>query len=399
MWSCFLALSLGSSLLACGKTEPSKAAAGPAMPVAVGVMEMKAQSVTLVKELPGRVSAYRVAEVRARVNGIVLKRLFEEGSDVKENQALFKIDPAAYQATLESANAMVAKADAMVASAKTLNERYAKLVESNAVSKQEYDNAVAQLKAAQADVAAARAAQKTARINLDYTRVVAPIAGRIGRAEVTEGAYVQQGTATMMATVQQLDRVYVDMTWSSTEALRLRRAIEAGELTRNGGPTEARVVLILEDGTEYAQAGTLQFSGVSVDPSTGSIVLRAVVPNPKVELLPGMFVRARIEEGVQPHAILVPQMAVTRDQNGRPVVLVVDAANKVVRRTLETDRVIGDSWLVTKGLAAGEQVIVEGLQKVRPGALVAPGPAAPGSAASESTAAAPGSAVPGSAAN
>lgn len=364
------------ALAGCGKGDQAKAAAtGAPAPVPVGVVTLQAESVTLMKELPGRVAPFRVAEVRARVNGIVQKRMFAEGSDVKEGQALFKIDAAPYQATLESAQALVTKGEAAVAAAKTLNERYEKLVASNAVSKQEYDDAVTRVKSAQADVAGARAAVKSARINLDYTTVQAPIAGRIGRADVTEGAYVQAGTATLMATVQQLDKVYVDMTWSSTEAMRLRRSIEAGTLQQTG-EASAKVVLFLEDGTQYAEPGVMQFADASVDPSTGSISLRAVVPNPKFELLPGMFVRAKIEEGTNPNAVLVPQRAVARDQNGRPTALVVLADNRVERRTLETDRVIGDAWLVTKGLAPGDRVIVEGIQKVRPGAVVVPGPVA-----------------------
>jgi membrane fusion protein (multidrug efflux system) len=256
----------------------------------------------------------------------------------------------------------------MIESAKSLSERYGKLIESNAVSRQEYDDAVVKVKTAQADLAAARAAVQSARINLDYTLVTSPLAGRIGRAEVTEGAYVQQATATLLATVQQLDRMYVDLTWSSADALRMRRAIEAGTLETVDG--EARVTIVLEDGRDYGTPGTLQFAGVSVDQTTGSIALRATVPNPKGELLPGMFVRARLDEGTNPAAILVPQRAVSRDQGGRPIAFVVDKDSKVERRSLVTDRVVGDSWLVTEGLAAGDRVVVDGLQKIRPGAVV-----------------------------
>ena len=367
-------LALSALVVGCGKSEK---AAPPAAgkPVEVGVVTVKAQEVALVKELPGRTSAFRVAEVRARVNGIVQKRLFTEGTDVVENQPLFKIDPAPYQATLESALAQVAKGEAGVAAAKSLVERFGKLVESNAVSRQEYDDAVTKLKTAQADVAAGRAAVKTARINVDYTTVRAPIAGRIGRAEVTEGAYVQQSTATLLASVQQLDKLYVDVTWSSSEALAMRRAIASGALKTTAG--EAKATIVLEDGRDYELPGVLQFADVSVDQSTGSIALRVIVPNPKGELLPGMFVRAKIDEGTSPNAILVPQRAVTRDQAGRPQALIVDKSGKVDRRTLVTDRAVGDSWLVTQGLAAGDQVIVEGLQKVRPGAQAIPVPAQP----------------------
>jgi membrane fusion protein, multidrug efflux system len=342
-------------------------------PVEVGVVTIQPQSVTLRKELPGRTSAVRVAEVRARVNGIVQKRMFEEGSDVKQNQPLFKIDPAPYAATYESSQAAVARAEATVAQAKSLAERYQKLIETNAVSKQELDDANARVKQAEADLAGARAAVKRAGIDVGYTTVTAPLSGRIGRAEVTEGGYVQAATATLLATIQQIDNIYVDLTWSSAEALRLRRAVESGELKTDSGA--AKVLLLLEDGREYGEEGKLQFADVTVDATTGSISLRAVFPNPKRELLPGMFVRARIDEGTQANAILVPQRGITRDQAGRPMALVVGAGNKVERRQLETAREIGDAWLVTSGINAGDQVIIEGLQKVRPGAEVKPVPA------------------------
>jgi membrane fusion protein, multidrug efflux system len=317
--------------------------------------------------------------VRARVNGIVQKRLFEEGSDVKPGQPLFKIDAAPYAATLESSQAQVARAEANIASTKSLAERYQKLIETNAVSKQELDDAIAKQKTAEADLAAARAAVKRASIDVGYTTVTAPLAGRIGRAEVTEGGYVQAQTATLLATIQQIDQIYVDLTWSNAEAMRLRRAIESGELQSQGG--KAQVVLLLEDNREYAERGTLQFADVTVDASTGSISLRAVFPNPKRELLPGMFVRARIDEGTQANALLVPQRAVSRDQAGRPMALVVSAANKVERRQLVTEREIGDAWLVTSGINPGDRVIVEGLQKVRPGGDVIAVPASGGAKA------------------
>ncbi|MEJ7597270.1 MAG: efflux RND transporter periplasmic adaptor subunit, partial [Kofleriaceae bacterium] len=337
-------------LVACGKSDapPASGPPGGGKPVEVGVIVVKPEAVTLVKELPGRTSAFRIAEVRARVNGIVQKRLFEAGSDVVVNQPLFKIDPAPYQAALESAQAQVAKADASVAASKSLVERFAKLIESNAVSRQEYDDAVPKLKTAQADGAAARALVKTARINLDYPTVRSPIAGRIGRAEVTEGAYVQQTTATLLASIQQLDKLYVDVTWSSAEALAMRRALASGALKSSEG--EAKVTIVLEDGRNYDIPGVLQFADVSVDQTTGSIALRAIVPNPKGELLPGMFVRAKIDEGTNPQAILVPQRGVTRDQNGKPVALVVDKTSKVERRMIVTARAIGDSWRVSQGL-------------------------------------------------
>lgn len=372
-----LLLAAALHLAACGKDAagPANAAPGGNKPAEVGVVTLTEQPVTLTRELPGRTSAFRVAEVRARVNGIVQKRLFAEGADVKAGQALFAIDPAPYQATLDSALAQLARAEATVESASSLAERYTTLIQSNAVSRQEYDDAVIRVKTAQADVAAARAAVKTARINLGYTKVTAPLAGRIGRAEVTEGAYVQQASATLLATIQQLDQVYVDLTWSAADVLRLRRAIEAGALETTDGQT--RVTIVFEDGREHPHAGTLQFADASVDQATGTIALRAIVPNPKGDLLPGMFVRARIDEGTIRSAILVPQRGVTRDQGGRPTALVVGADGKVERRTLTTDRAVGDAWLVTDGLAAGDRVIVEGLQKVRPGAAVVAVEAAP----------------------
>ncbi len=362
-------------MAACGKDDATGAKPGGPPPTPeVGVITVQPQTVSLVRELPGRTSAFRIAEVRARVNGIVLKRLFTEGTDVKAGQPLFQIDSAPYQAALESAQAQLARAEANAASVKSLAERYEKLVETNAISRQEYDDTLARQTSAAAEVAAARAAVKAARINLDYTRVVAPIAGRIGRSEVTEGAYVQQSSATLLATIHQLDTVYVDLTWSSAELMRLRRSLEAGELVTADG--QATVHVVLEDGRDYPHPGKLQFADVSVDQSTGSVALRAIVPNPNGELLPGMFVRARIAEGTKPDALLVPQRAVSRDQTGRPLALVVDSAGKVERRQLEADRAVGDSWLITKGLAAGDRVIVEGLQKVRPGSTVKVVPAA-----------------------
>ncbi len=361
------------ALAACSRQPAGPPAA--AAPVEVGVVTVTPTSVTLTRELPGRTSAFRVAEVRARVNGIVLKRLFTEGADVKEGQKLFLIDPAPYQAALDGAKAALARAEANVANARLTAERYADLVKDKAVSRQEYENATAALKTADADVAAARAAEQAARINLGYTTVTSPVSGRIGRSAVTEGAYVQAGQATLLATVQQLDPVYVDVTQSTSEVLRLRRDLESGKL-QSAGQGKAKVRLVTEDGREYGPEGALQFADVTVDPSTGSITLRALFPNPKGELLPGMFVRARLDEGVNPQALLVPQTGVTRDQKGLPTALVVTADRKVERRQLVTDRAIGDAWLVTSGVKPGEQVIVEGLQKVRPGAAVNPVPAA-----------------------
>jgi membrane fusion protein (multidrug efflux system) len=369
----FLALTLASFAAGCGRKAATQAPTGP---IEVGVVTLAPVAVTLTRELPGRTSAYRVAEVRARVNGIVLKRLFTEGSDVKEGQRLFTIDPAPYQAALDSAKATLARAEANAANAKLTEDRYADLLQDNAVSKQEYDNAMASLTVADADVAAARAALDTARINLGYTKVTSPVSGRVGRSAVTEGAYVMAAQATLLATVQQLDPVYVDLMQSSVEVLQLRREFAEGKL-RGAGKDQAVVKLVFDDGREYDVPGTLQFADVTVDPTTGSIALRALFPNPRKELLPGLFVRARLEEGVAPDAILVPQAGVTRDQKGQPTALVVNAQNRVERRQLVTDRTVGDAWLVTAGVKAGDRVIVEGLQKVRPGAEVTAVPASP----------------------
>jgi membrane fusion protein (multidrug efflux system) len=364
---------LALALAACSR-GPGKAA-GPPGPVEVGVVTLEPTAVTLTRELPGRTSAFRVAEVRARVNGIVQKRLFVEGSDVREGQPLFRIDAAPYRAALEGAKAQLARAEAQLANARLVAQRNSELVADNAVSRQEYESATAALKASEADVAAGRAAVEAAEINLGYTTVTSPVAGRIGRSAVTEGAYVQQAQATLLATVQQLDPVYVDLTQSSVEVLRLRRDLEEGRL-QSAGKGEAKVRLVLEDGREYGLPGTLQFTDVTVDPSTGSIGLRALFPNPSRDLMPGMFVRARLEEGVNPEALLVPQQAVSRDQKGLPFALVVSPERRVERRQIVADRAVGDAWLVTAGLKRGEQVIVDGLQKVRPGAEVKPVPAA-----------------------
>jgi membrane fusion protein (multidrug efflux system) len=367
-----LAFLLSTALLSGSPGEQKQAA--QAGPVEVGVVTVEPTSVTLTRELPGRTSAFRVAEVRARVNGIVLKRLFTEGSEVQEGQRLFLIDPAPYQAVVEAAKGTLSHAEANLVNVKAVAERDADLVRDNAVSKQEYETSQSALKVAEADVASARAALDTAKINLGYTTVTSPVSGRIGRSAVTEGAYVQAAQATLLAVVQQLDPVFVDLTQSTAEVMRLRRDLETGKLQSAGGG-RAKVRLVTEDGREYGLPGSLQFTDVTVDPGTGSVALRALFPNPKAELLPGMFVRARLDEGVNPAALLVPQIGVTRDQKGLPTALVVGADGKVERRTLVADRAIGDAWLVTQGVKAGEQVIVEGLQKVRPGAQVKPVPA------------------------
>ncbi|WP_334041110.1 efflux RND transporter periplasmic adaptor subunit [Burkholderia ambifaria] len=352
-------------LAACGKKE----SAPPPQTPEVGVVTVQPQSVPVFTELPGRTSAFLVAQVRARVDGIVLRREFTEGGDVKAGQRLYKIDPAPYIAQLNSAKATLAKAQANLVTQNALVARYKVLVAANAVSKQEYDNAVATQGQAAADVAAGKAAVDTAQINLGYTDVVSPITGRVGISQVTPGAYVQASQATLMSTVQQLDPVYVDLTQSSLDGLKLRQDVQSGRL-KTSGPGAAKVSLILEDGKTYSDAGKLQFSDVTVDQTTGSVTIRAVFPNPGRVLLPGMFVRARIEEGVNENAFLVPQIGVTHDAKGQAVALVVNASNKVEPRPLKTTGMQGQNWIVEGGLQAGDRVIVQGVEKVRPGATV-----------------------------
>lgn len=349
----------------CGKKQ--EAAAPP--PPEVSVVTLKTQDVPLTTELPGRTSAYRIAEVRPQVSGVLLKRLFAEGSEVKAGQPLYQIDPAPYQAQLGSAEAALQRAEASGVSARVLAERYEKLVSANAVSKQEFDNAVAGRAQALADIASAKAALETARINLNYTKVLAPISGRIGRSSVTEGALVTAQQATALATIQQLDPIYVDVTQPSTVLLKLRRELAAGKLKKLGDE-QAEVQLTLDDGTAYEHAGKLQFAEAEVDPSTGSVTMRAVFPNPDGLLMPGLFVRERVPEASNPQGLLVPQRAVTRLPNGKPAALVVNAEGKVEQRELVTDRGVGSNWLVSDGLAAGDRVIVEGSQKAPPGTPV-----------------------------
>ncbi|KAG8149928.1 efflux RND transporter periplasmic adaptor subunit [Burkholderia catarinensis] len=352
-------------LAACGKKE----SAPPPQTPEVGVVTVQPQSVAVFTELPGRTSAFLVAQVRARVDGIVLRREFTEGSDVKAGQRLYKIDPAPYVAALNSAKATLAKAQANLVTQNALVARYKVLVAANAVSKQDYDNAVATQGQAAADVAAGKAAVDTAQINLGYTDVVSPITGRVGISQVTPGAYVQASQATLMSTVQQLDPVYVDLTQSSLDGLKLRQDVQSGRL-KTSGPGAAKVSLVLEDGKTYAEPGKLQFSDVTVDQTTGSVTIRAVFPNPGRVLLPGMFVRARIEEGVNENAFLVPQIGVTHDQKGQAIAMVVNASNKVEPRPLKTTGMQGQNWIVEGGLEAGDHVIVQGVDKVRPGATV-----------------------------
>ena len=342
---------------------------GPGGPLEVAVLTITPSPVTLTQDLPGRISAFRVAEVRARVNGIVLRRLFTEGSDVTEGQVLYEIDPAPYQAALDSALGTLARAEANARTASLKEERYKQLLAAKAVSKQDYDDAFANQRTFEADVLSGKAAVQTARINLDYTKVTSPVAGRIGISQVTEGAYVQASTATLLATVQQIDRVYVDVTQASSNVLRLKRDFAAGRLKADE-TGKARVQLILENGEVYPEEGALQMSDVTVNENTNSVTVRAVFPNPRGELLPGLFVRARLAEGSSPEAILVPQLAVSRNTKGEPTTMVVGANSMAELRVLETPRAVGNQWLVSSGLKAGDQVIMDNLQRVRPGAPV-----------------------------
>ncbi len=334
----------------------------------VGIVTLKSAPLQITTELPGRTNAYRVAEVRPQVSGIILKRNFTEGSDIQAGVSLYQIDPATYQASYESAKGDLAKAQAAANIAQLTVKRYQKLVGTKYISQQEYDSAVADAQQSNAAVVAAKAAVETARINLAYTKVTSPISGRIGKSAVTEGALVQNGQSTALATVQQLDPIYVDVTQSSNDFLRLKQELANGKLKQENG--KAKVELVTNDGLKYPQEGTLEFSDVTVDQTTGSITLRAIVPNPDHTLLPGMFVRARLEEGINPDALLVPQQGVTRTPRGDASVMVVGEGDKVEVRQVTASQAIGDKWLVTEGLKSGDRVIVAGLQKVKPGVQV-----------------------------
>lgn len=358
------------TMTGCGEKTENTVAKAPAI-LEVGVVELKTESIVLTRELPGRTSAYRIAEVRARVNGIVQKRLFTEGDDVKEGQLLYQIDSAPYQAVFDSAKANLARAEAAAHFAQLQEERLKYLVSTNAVSQQDYDNAFASFQVAEADVAAAKAALQSADINLGYTKVISPIDGRIGLSEVTEGAYVQAGVATLMATVQQLDPIYVNLVQPSSEVLRLKHAFKEGTLKpdaasdfddETGGTP---VTLIMEDGIVYNNLGELQFSDVTVNRSTGSVTLRVLFPNPDMDLFPGVFVRARFNEATNPQALLVPQLGVGRNYSGEATVWVV-VDGKAEIRVIKTDRTYGDQWVVTAGLDAGDEIIVTNLQRLRP---------------------------------
>ncbi|HBR93515.1 MAG TPA: efflux transporter periplasmic adaptor subunit [Opitutae bacterium] len=347
----------------------SQASAAPALPVSVHQVET--EPVTLKRELSGRTSPLRIAEVRARVNGIIEKRHFVEGAMVQAGELLYQIDPAPYQAQLDAAQANLERVEASYASAQQQAKRYKTLVETNAVSRQNYDDANAAALALKAEIAAAKASLRVAEINLGYTRVTAPITGRIGQSEVTEGAYVQQASATLLSTIQQLDTLYLDLNESAEEVLQLQEDLATGKL-ENSNRENASIEVILADGSLYPELGSLQFSDVSVNTTTGTVKLRATLPNPDAKLLPGMFLRARLIEGIDPDAILVPHSLVGRNSKGQATVYLVNEQNTVEVRIVETDRSIGSAWLITDGLQAGERIISNNLQKIRPGMAVQP---------------------------
>lgn len=377
-----------AGLLVTGLLSPgcnrSKPATPPpqAGPPEVSVLTIQPERVTVTTELSGRTSAYLVAEVRPQVSGIIQERRFTEGSNVRAGDVLYQIDSATYQAAYDSARAALSRAEANLIPIRLKEERYRELISINAVSQQDYDETAGDLRQAEADIEVARAALETARINLAYCQVKAPISGRIGKSSVTTGALVTANQTSALATIQQLDSMYVDVTQSSAELLRLQQTLSSGQLKR-GGAAQAKVRLLLEDGTPYPREGTLKFSDVTVDPGTGSVTLRSVFPNPEHLLLPGMFVRAIVQEGVNDQAILVPQRGVTRNPAGQAMVMLVNDEEKVEVRVIKTDRAIGDKWLVSDGLSAGDRVILEGTQRARPGTPVKAvpfGPAPEGSA-------------------
>ena len=396
-----LTLSLVVLMAACGQKADDAAAAGAGKgagggppPAEVGVITAQPKAVGLVTELPGRLEASRVAQVRARAAGILQKRLFVEGSDVKAGQPLFKIDPTSLQSAVAGAQASLARAQASVTQAAAQAERYKPLLEANAISKQDYVNAVAAQKTAEADAALARANLQTGQINLGYASVTAPISGRIGRALVTEGALVGQGEATQLAVIQQIDPMYVNFTQSTTEVLSLRRAIASGKFKRSGGADSGEVTIVLEDGSVYPQKGKLLFSDLSVDPTSGQITLRAEIANPVGLLLPGMYVRVRIEQAETPSGIVVPQQAVQRGSTG-DAVMVVAADGTVATRAVKVGSAQGGDWVILDGLTTGETVMVDGFQKLRGNAPVKPVPwQRPGAASAASAPAAAAASAP-----
>jgi membrane fusion protein, multidrug efflux system len=361
-------------LTACGGGGKPAGGFGDMTPQ-VTVVTLKEQTVTLRRELPGRTNAYLVAEVRPQVGGVLKKRLFEEGSLVKAGQPLYEIDDAIYRAQLESAQASLAKAEATVSAAQLAADRARELIKIDAVSRQEYDNAISSSGQAQADVAAGKAGVANATVNLSYAHLTSPISGRIGKSSVTVGALVTANQTAAMATIQQLDPIYVDVNQASSEWLHLKQEIDSGRA--QSGAADSPVTILLTDGRTYAQKGKLQFADITVDPTTGDFLLRAIVPNPNGELLPGMYVRALLDEGVLSKGVLVPQQGITRDAKGNATALIVNAQGKVEPREVKVSRTVGDQWLVDDGLASGDRVIVEGLQKVQPGVGVKAVEAAP----------------------
>jgi len=370
----FTRLTLTVAILAafagCGQKPNAQAGAAGAPPSEVSIVTIAPERIAVTSELPGRLEATRIAQVRARVAGIVLKRTFREGGDVKAGEVLFRIDPAPFKASYDSAQAALAKAEANLTQSTLKAQRYKPLVEVNAVSKQEYDDAVSAQKQAEADVASAKAARETAGLNLGYATVTSPISGRVGRALVTEGALVGQGDATPLATVQQLDPIYVNLTQSAADLMKLQQAMASGQL-KSVGQGKAKITLVTEDGRPYPTPGKLLFSDVTVDETTGSVSIRAEFPNPDRTLLPGMYVRTHLEQAINDAAIVVPQQAVIRDLNGSTV-MVVGEGDKVAIRPVKTGSAQGNNWVIIDGLKSGDRVIVEGLQKVKPGAPVKP---------------------------
>ncbi|MBG8559269.1 efflux RND transporter periplasmic adaptor subunit [Pseudomonas qingdaonensis] len=364
-------LLLSLALAGCDSKPPAEEQAPKP---AVSVETVREQPLAISTELSGRILAPRIAEVRARVAGVVLKRVYREGSDVKQGEVLFRIDPAPFKADYDSARANLAKAEATRFQARLQDQRYAELISIDAISRQEHDNARAAAMQADAEVAAAKAALERARLNLGYATVTAPISGRVGRALVTEGALVGQNESTPLAIIQQLDPIHADLTQSTREINALRRALRAGEL-KQVGQDQARATLIQDDGTPYPLAGKLLFSDISVDPSTGQITLRSEFPNPDLDLLPGSFIRVRLEQAVQPKGISVPQQAILRDSAGLPRVLLVDAEQRVSERAVVLGSVQQDRWIVTEGLAPGDRIVTEGLQHVKVGDQVSVTPA------------------------
>lgn len=366
-----LALALTGALVACS----DKAAPAPdkAAPAKVGVITVQSESQTLTSALPGRTSAFMSAEIRPQISGIVQKRLFTEGATVKAGQALYQIDPAPYQVAEASAKAALAKAQAQARTAQVNAQRNAELVQIDAISRQAYEESQASVQQSASDVAVAQAALQAARINLGYTRITAPIAGRTGLSSVTPGALVTANQAGVLTTIAQIDPVYVDITQSSTDLLQLKRELAQGRFERVGEGA-ARITLQLEDGSTYPHAGRLQFTGVNVNPSTGAVTLRAVVPNPDGVLMPGMYVQTLLPTGVSSDALLLPQQAVTRDIAGKASALLVNAEHKVERRPIEVDRAIGNRWMVSAGVAPGDTVIVDGFQRIKVGDTVNPQP-------------------------